>query len=159
MTDATSRPLAFCAHPQQHVRHTTLHPDQNTNTTCRDICHVHRHSWRCVHRDESFLLNNRCHDPNTAPILSVLAMSSSSPIESVCAPSGFKSWPTVRHHHNPKCKIGQHFVWVMVVRCGEKSPHKPPIKGRSPRGARAPTPKSCSGLMMLKLSVGEDRQT
>ena len=23
-------------------------------------------------------------------------------------------------------KIGQHFVWVMVVRCGERSPHKPP---------------------------------
>ena len=22
-------------------------------------------------------------------------------------------------HHNPKCKIGQHFLWVMVVRCGE----------------------------------------
>ena len=26
-------------------------------------------------------------------------------------------------------KIGQHFVWVMVERCGEKSPHKPPMKG------------------------------
>ena len=23
------------------------------------------------------------------------------------------------HHHNPKCKNEQHFVWVMVVRCGE----------------------------------------
>ena len=39
-------------------------------------------------------------------------------------------------------KIGQHFVWVMVVRCGEKSPQKPPMKGGSPRCARAPTPKS-----------------
>ena len=39
-------------------------------------------------------------------------------------------------------KIGQHSVWVMVVRCGEKSPHKPPKKGGSPRCARAPTPKS-----------------
>ena len=29
-------------------------------------------------------------------------------------------------------KNGQHFVWVMVVRCGEKSPHKPPMKGREP---------------------------
>ena len=29
-------------------------------------------------------------------------------------------------------KIGQHFVWVMVVRCGEKSPHKPPMKGGEP---------------------------
>ena len=26
---------------------------------------------------------------------------------------------TVRHHHDPNLKIGQHFVWVMVVRCGE----------------------------------------
>ena len=29
-------------------------------------------------------------------------------------------------------KIRQHFVWVMVVRCGEKSPHKPPMKGGEP---------------------------
>ena len=41
-------------------------------------------------------------------------------------------------------KIGQNFVWVMVVRWGEKSPHKPPMKGGSPRCARAPTPKSWS---------------
>ena len=34
--------------------------------------------------------------------------------------------------HDPKCKIGQHFVWVMVVRCGERSPHKPPVKGGEP---------------------------
>ena len=33
------------------------------------------------------------------------------------------------HHHNPKCKNEQHFVWVMVVRCGERSPHKPPVRG------------------------------
>ena len=23
------------------------------------------------------------------------------------------------HHHDPNLKIGQRFVWVMVVRCGE----------------------------------------
>ena len=28
-------------------------------------------------------------------------------------------------------KIGQHSVWVMVVRCGEKSPHKPLGRGRA----------------------------
>ena len=55
------------------------------------------------------------------------------------------------HHHNPKCKNEQHFVWVMVVRCGERSPHKPPMKGGSPRCARAPTPQSWSSIKRLEV--------